>query len=211
MPLYVIQHDDPRQLRIIFHFSIMVVKLSTNTVTRLMPSWASIVICRQICTYTLRHRCSLETWHVLMVLLGLHPTHICLVEADVYLRKCDFFYFIHIIIIPLLRSTHSDVDDLFCSVSCPSLYSSGSSSCTVSWSRPTNASCDALFGYFVTITSNGLSMKSPLLDIDTTMYFTGQLKAFQVYTASVTATSTCGSTQPIDVPFMTSREQSKCA
>ena len=67
-------------------------------------------------------------------------------------------------------------------------------SCTVSWSKQPNASCDALFRYFVTITGNGLSMKSPFLDINT---MTGQLEVFQSYTASATATSTCGSTQPI--------------
>ena len=105
----------------------------------------------------------------------------------------------------------SDLDDLSCSVSCPSLYSSGSSSCTVSWSRPPTASCDALIGYTVIITGNGLSMKSPLLDIDTITYTTGQLEAFQIYTASVTATSTCGNTQPVNITFMTSRELSKCA
>ena len=109
----------------------------------------------------------------------------------------------------VLLSTHSDLDDIPCNVSCPSLYSYDNSSCTVSWTKPLNASCDVLSGYTVIISGNGMSTGSPMLDIDTITYITGRLEAFQSYTASVIATSTCGSTQPINVAFMTSREQSK--
>lgn len=101
-----------------------------------------------------------------------------------------------------------DLEDIRCNVSCPPLYSSVNNRCTVTWLKPVSASCDAILGYVVTVTRNDLAVDSPLLGTNSTLFATGVLEPNESYTASVRATSTCGSTQPILSPFVTPKEES---